>query len=92
MKKLVSTLNLDKKEWLKYRKGGIGGSDAGAICGLNPYRTAIQVYSDKRTGRRIDMNNERNIIKSMADILCQQHLITPDEKSRLILLIDEERE
>ena len=50
MKKLVSTLNLDKKEWLKYRKGGIGGSDAGAICGLNPYRTAIQVYTDKRTG------------------------------------------
>lgn len=49
MKKLVSTLNLDKKEWLKYRKGGIGGSDAGAICGLNPYRTAIQVYTDKRT-------------------------------------------
>ena len=38
MKKLVSTLNLGKKEWLKYRKGGIGGSDAGAICGLNPYR------------------------------------------------------
>ena len=49
MKKLVSTLNLGKKEWLKYRKGGIGGSDAGAICGLNPYRTAIQVYTDKRT-------------------------------------------
>ena len=47
MKKLVSTLNLDKKEWLRYRKLGIGGSDAGAICGLNPYRTAIQVYQDK---------------------------------------------
>ena len=45
MKKLVSTLNLGKKEWLKYRKGGIGGSDAGAICGLNPYRTAIQAVS-----------------------------------------------
>ena len=44
MKKLVSTLNLEKKEWLKYRKRGIGGSDAGAVCGLNPYRTAMQVY------------------------------------------------
>lgn len=58
MKKLVSTLNLDKKEWLKYRKGGIGGSDAGAICGLNPYRTAIQVYNDKRTNEIEEFDNE----------------------------------
>ena len=35
MKKLVSTLNMEKKEWLRYRKRGIGGSDAGAVCGLN---------------------------------------------------------
>lgn len=58
MKKLVSTLNLDKKEWLKYRKGGIGGSDAGAICGLNPYRTAMQVYNDKRTEEIEEFDNE----------------------------------
>ena len=58
MKKLVSTLNLDKKEWLKYRKGGIGGSDAGAICGLNPYRTAMQVYNDKRTDEIVEFDNE----------------------------------
>ena len=32
MKRLVSTSNLDKKEWLKYRKQGIGGSDAGAVA------------------------------------------------------------
>lgn len=47
MKKLVSTLNLSREEWLGYRKQGIGGSDAGAICGLNPYVTAMQVYHDK---------------------------------------------
>ena len=43
MKKLVSTLNMEKAEWLQYRKQGIGGSDAGAVCGFNPYRTALQV-------------------------------------------------
>lgn len=32
------------------------------------------------------------IMKNMADMLYQQNLITPDEKSRLILLIDKERE
>src|SRR5580692_9035999 len=34
-------------EWLKLRKLGIGGSDAGAICGLNPRRTPYQVWADK---------------------------------------------
>ena len=58
MKKLVSTLNLDKKEWLKYRKKGIGGSDAGAVCGLNPYRTAMQVYNDKISDAIEEIDNE----------------------------------
>ena len=44
------------------------------------------------TERRKPMNAENTIMKSMADMLCQQNLITPDEKSRLILLIDKERE
>ena len=58
MKKLVSTLNLDKESWLKYRKQGIGGSDAGAVCGLNPSRTAIQVYYDKTSDLIEDVDNE----------------------------------
>lgn len=58
MKKLVSTLNLDKREWLKYRKSGIGGSDAGAVCGLNPYRTAMQVYQDKISEEIEEVDNE----------------------------------
>ena len=58
MKKLVSTLNLDKKSWLRYRKRGIGGSDAGAVCGLNPYRTAIQVYYDKTSDEIEEIDNE----------------------------------
>ncbi|HKI16964.1 MAG TPA: YqaJ viral recombinase family protein [Isosphaeraceae bacterium] len=34
-------------EWLQLRKLGIGGSDAGAICGLNPRRTPYQVWAEK---------------------------------------------
>lgn len=44
------------------------------------------------TERRKPMNIENAIMKSMADMLYQQNLITPDERSRLILLIDKERE
>ena len=58
MKKLISTLNMEKSEWLKYRKQGIGGSDAGAVCGFNPYRTALQVYQDKTTDETEEIDNE----------------------------------
>ena len=58
MKKLISTLNIDKESWLRYRKQGIGGSDAGAVCGLNPYRTAIQVYYDKTSDTIEEFDNE----------------------------------
>lgn len=58
MKKLVSTLNLPREEWLRYRKQGIGGSDAGAICGLNPYCSVMQVYYDKTTEDIEDNDNE----------------------------------
>lgn len=58
MKRLVSTLDLSHGEWLRYRKLGIGGSDAGAICGLNPYVTAMQVYHDKISDTANDTDNE----------------------------------
>ena len=58
MKKLISTLHIDKESWLQYRKQGIGGSDAGAVCGLNPYRTAIQVYYDKTSDSIEKIDNE----------------------------------
>lgn len=58
MMKLVSTLHLEKEDWLIYRKQGIGGSDAGAVCGLNPYRTAMQVYQDKTTEETEKIDSE----------------------------------
>lgn len=39
-----------RAEWLKIRKGYIGGSDAGAIVGLNPYASAFSVWAEK-TGK-----------------------------------------
>ena len=47
LNRLVSTSEMDHETWLEYRKKGIGGWDAGSICGLNPYATAISVYQDK---------------------------------------------
>lgn len=47
MAKLVSTKYLTREEWLRYRKLGIGGSDAGAVCGVNPFVSPATVYADK---------------------------------------------
>lgn len=45
---LVSTKDMSKEEWLKHRQAGIGGSDASAVAGLNPWKTAVQIYMDKK--------------------------------------------
>ena len=40
-----------KEEWLALRRElGIGGSDAGAVIGLNPYKSAYALWAEK-TGR-----------------------------------------
>ena len=47
---IISTKDMPREEWLEYRRLGIGGSDAGAIIGMNPYATPYSVWADK-TGR-----------------------------------------
>lgn len=45
-----------RTEWLAARRTGIGGSDIGAILGLSPYRSPLDVYLDKR-GETADADN-----------------------------------
>jgi putative phage-type endonuclease len=47
---LVNTKDMPREEWLKYRNLGIGGSDAAAVVGLNPYVTPYKLWAEK-TGR-----------------------------------------
>lgn len=48
---------MNKQEWLRERKNYLGGTDLSAICGLSPYRTALDVYLDKTSD---DINEETN--------------------------------
>ena len=50
-KRLVSTKNLTHQDWLAVRNTGIGGSDAAAACGLNPYMSMLELWLIK-TGRQ----------------------------------------
>ena len=56
----AKTKDMPKAEWLRLRRNGIGGSDAAAIMGLSPWRTAMDVWLEK-TGEftRDDEENEQ---------------------------------
>ena len=46
--KIADTKKMTREEWLALRKSSIGGSDAGAIIGMNQYSSALTVYADKK--------------------------------------------
>lgn len=48
--RLVETRGLSRTDWLQVRRTGIGGSDAAAAVGLNPYKSQLELWLEK-TGR-----------------------------------------
>jgi len=44
---LTSTIDLSYAEWLEYRRSGIGGSDASVVCGINQYKSAVELWMEK---------------------------------------------
>ena len=47
---VVATNNLERGEWLRFRKQGIGGSDAGILMGASPYKSRFSLWAEK-TGK-----------------------------------------
>lgn len=54
---------MNRKEWLKERSKGIGGSDAAAVLGLHPYMTNVELWEIK-TGRqqKADVSDEAAVL------------------------------
>jgi putative phage-type endonuclease len=70
---LVNTLNLERDEWLEHRRCGIGGSDAAAIAGLNPWKSAISVYLDKiGQGKPVEDNERMRIGRDLEDYVAKR--------------------
>lgn len=44
---LASTENMTYEDWLEHRKLGIGGSDASVVCGINKYKSPVELWMDK---------------------------------------------
>lgn len=58
MFKKIPLSGVSNTDWLRLRKSGIGGSDAGAICGVNPYSSAMKVFRDKTSEEVEELDNE----------------------------------
>jgi len=54
----IPTVGISRMEWLKLRKKGIGGSDAAAVCGLNPYSSPMKVFIDKTNEDVVEEDND----------------------------------
>ena len=54
----IPLTGVDNTGWLRLRKSGIGGSDAGAICGVNPFSNAMKVFKDKTSEEIEEQDNE----------------------------------
>lgn len=52
--KLVKTTELSRADWLEVRRTGIGGSDAAAAVGLNPFKSQLELWLEK-TSRDADL-------------------------------------
>lgn len=44
---LASTETMSYEDWLEYRKLGLGGSDASVVCGINKYKSPVELWMEK---------------------------------------------
>lgn len=44
---LAFTENMSYEDWLEHRRLGIGGSDASIVCGINRYKSPVELWMDK---------------------------------------------
>lgn len=73
---------MTRKEWLVERKMGIGGSDASAIVGFNPYKSNIELWEEKTGRRQAEDISDKPYVKygtEMEDVLRESFKIKHPE-------------
>lgn len=54
---------MTREDWLEERKKGIGGSDAAAIIGANPYKDNIKLWEEKTGRRKAEDISDKSYVK-----------------------------
>lgn len=77
LQQLADKRHLTEEAWQKLRRSGIGGSDAAAVLGSSPYRSALAVYYEKVAGTRQNTTLAMELGKELKPFLrrkCEQWL------------------
>lgn len=65
--------NLSHEEWLQARRQGVGGSDAGAIMGVHPYKGMFGVWADKKGyGEAVEDNEAMRQGRDLEDYVARR--------------------
>lgn len=90
----ADTRDMSREEWLKLRREGIGGSEASAILGLNPYSSPLRVYMDKvAEGNVEDESNEAmrqgvDLEQYVADRFCEDTGLKVKKRNQILQSIE----
>lgn len=83
MKVLKSTINMSREEWLESRRAGIGGSDAAAVIGVNPFKSAYSVYLDKiGEGEHIDTSYRMELGSRIEEFIAKEFELATGKQTR----------
>ena len=70
---IVNTKDISHQEWLNFRKQGIGGSDAAAVAGVNPFQSPVEVFLEKTDQISSNKDNEAmRIGRDLEDYVAQR--------------------
>lgn len=76
---IADTAELDRPTWLKYRRQGLGGSDAAATLGLSKWMAPYDLWLDK-TGRQVDDDNDGASLAARTGHALEAHVIAETER------------
>ena len=74
--KLTTLSFTNDEDWLELRTKGIGGSDIGAIMGLNPHSSPLKIYKQKVEGYKEDLSDNPFIKKGkeLENVILTNHV------------------
>jgi putative phage-type endonuclease len=65
---------INREEWLLMRKTYLGGSDLGAVIGVNKYKTALDVYLEKTSEHSPEIGNDATYWGNvLEDVVAQEY-------------------
>lgn len=80
---LAKTIDMERQEWLEHRRGGIGGSDAPVIMGVNPWRSQMDLWLEKTGEYTEDVDNEAMYWgRTLEDIVAREFVKRTGKKVR----------